>query len=108
MHVYMIFVKADRIDDDTVYYRCPCGETHAKDNAFDFYSNRFIFRDNECGGEVCIHVTEATTRILPPKLMKVYEKRKKEDNYYKNLSRMMRRLKRRSAGRNYLGQMENL
>ena len=104
----MIFVVAHKIDDDSVYYRCPCGQTHAKDNAFDFYSNRFIFRNNECdGGDVCIHVTEATTRILPPKLMKVYERRKKEDNYYKNLSGMMRTLK-RSAGRMYLGQLGNL
>ena len=96
---------AHKIDDDTVYYKCACGETHAKDNDFDFYSNRSIFRSSECsGGDVVIHITEDTQRVLPPKLMKVYEKRQQQDNYYKNLSRMMRRMKMKN-GRRYLGKL---
>lgn len=105
MDMYMKFFTAHKIDDDTVYYNCSCGEIHAKDNDFDFYSNRSIFRSSECSdGDVCIHITENTRRVLPPKLMRVYEKRQKEDNYYKNLSRMMRRMKMRN-GRRYLGML---
>ena len=93
---------AHKIDDDAVYYKCACGETHAKDNDFDFYSNRSIFRSSECSsGDVVIHITEDTQRVLPPKLMRWYEKRNKKGE---KLSKRMRQL-REIYGRRYLGKL---
>ena len=95
---------AHKIDDDTVYYKCSCGETHTKDNDFDFYSNRSIFRSSECSdGDVVIHITEDTQRVLPPKLMNIYTNRYNEEPL-NILSTKMRKAKLK-YGRRYLGKL---
>jgi hypothetical protein len=95
---------AHKIDDDTVYYKCSCGETHTKDNDFDFYSNRSIFRSSECSsGDVVIHITEDTQRVLPPKLLNIYTNKNNKETL-NILSKRMRKAKLK-YGRRYLGKL---